>query len=704
MSLTIDLSSVAYEQSDTDWLPNRKPYQYQQQVHQLMREALERKETLCLFLVTPTGSGKTLASYAHSILTGEPVLGVYPTNELIADQERALKAEFETLGKNRVLRVDSAELDRWQVNNDLKRHSETLEVLLNHSPALLTNPDILFYLFFGLYQGQPGIAQRLFRLVADIYSLFVFDEFHLYNIKQVTDVAFFVGALQRINPTRGRVFIFASATPSSPIVPLLREKFGLRVETIEGKPSESPQAKPIAHPLRLTCIPADLDRWQGTTALAGSTAAIDAFLQSHPQGRFVAIFDAVAGAIEIARLFHERYPELTVGEVHGLSSQEGRDAATLRQVTVGTSTIEVGVDFKGDREKDFLIFEARSAGQFIQRLGRIARHQKSLAIPNYALALVPPYVCNFLENKLMGKTSITRKELYELVEEAYTQPEDFRSYLQKHAPAELYAAVWFIHRLFQPDDKPRISQELDEIVSSLTNNTPGQAAAKHRNYEEREILAPLLTFRGAELEAALLDDREEDIGFPAKRYSLLFLLRRGKFDELSEEDFFQRVSVLAEKRPEWAEDIAREQRFARLIERGADQLLGVYGYFRLDSLLPQTRRVWFEIPQDEIEGKKGDVTVISGLTVVTDPPSPLRQLNRFLQRKRLVAWFIDTHPTTVRFGRMLPALFAVHELRVVLPGGKMSQAKWSIAFNQSAFFLSSLYWKINASADRALII
>lgn len=173
-----------------------------------MCEALERKETLCLFLVTPTGSGKTLASYTHSILTGELVLGVYPTNELIADQERALKAEFEALGTNRVLRVDSSELDRWQVDFDLKRHSETLETLLRWQPVLLTNPDILFYLFFGLYQGQPGIAQRLFTLVGDVYSTFVFDEFHLYNIKQVADVAFLVGALQRINPARGRVFIF----------------------------------------------------------------------------------------------------------------------------------------------------------------------------------------------------------------------------------------------------------------------------------------------------------------------------------------------------------------------------------------------------------------------------------------------------------------------------------------------------------------
>ena len=131
--------------------------------------------------------------------------------------------------------------------------------------------------------------------------------------------------------------------------------------------------------------------------------------------------------------------------------------------------------------------------------------------------------------------------------------------------------------------------------------------------------------------------------------------------------------------------------------------MGVYGHFRLKQLLPDTRRVWFEAGQDEIWGKKGDVTVVSGLTLVTDPPVLLRQLNRFLQRKRIVAWFIDIPPSTIRFGRALPALFAVYELRIILPGGKSSSSQWSIAFNQNAFFLSSLYWKLRGTSE-ALIV
>ena len=131
--------------------------------------------------------------------------------------------------------------------------------------------------------------------------------------------------------------------------------------------------------------------------------------------------------------------------------------------------------------------------------------------------------------------------------------------------------------------------------------------------------------------------------------------------------------------------------------------MGVYGYFRLKELLPTARRVWFEVEQDEIWSKKGDVTVISGLTLVTDPPALLRQLNRFLQRKHLAAWFIDSPPSAIRFGRALPALFSVYELRVILPGGKASNSRWSIAFNQSAFFLSSLYWGKSGSSETLIV-
>jgi len=696
MTLDLDIAPVAYAQTEANWLPGLRPYAYQRRVYQLVQEALARNETLCLFLTTPTGSGKTLASYAYSINTGMPALGVYPTNELIRDQERALQPRLDPGGDYRLLRVDSRQLDDWQTALELDRHSETLETLLHWQPTLLTNPDILFYILFGLYANYPAsVRQRLFTLVGDVYRLFIFDEFHLYNVKQMADVAFLVGALQAINPDKGRVFIFASATPDSPARPWLRDKLNLRVEVVQDEPSDAPTAHVIAYPLRLTVLPADLARWKGTEMLVENLSLVDAFLQDYPSGRLVTILDAVAGAINVAQTFRDRYPTRLVGEVHGFSSVQEREEALRRPISVGTSTIEVGIDFKDATEKDALIFEARTASQFVQRFGRLARHEKSLLIPNWMLALVPEYVYHFLAERLPTDRPLTRQELYRLVDEAYQPPQDFATYLHRHAPAEFHAAKWFIQSLFQSDDRPRIVTALEGVIEALTEKTGGQAWGLHRQYREEGIVAPLMTFRGANFQAVILDERGTDPGFTAKRYSLMFLLRRGVFEELGAEEYLVRLEALAGT---WPEDVARELRYAKPIKHGPDELLGVYGFFSLTGLLDKGRKVWFEVGDDEVRGRKGQVTVITGLQLVTEPSTRLRGLNRLLRRKKIVAWFMDKHPASIKLGRALPHLFAVYELRVRLAGGALSDAVWSIAFNQDAFFLDSLGWWYSRSS------
>jgi CRISPR-associated helicase Cas3 len=693
MSLELEIAPVAYPQVEVDWLPGLQPYPYQWCVYQLVQEALTNNETLCIFLITPTGSGKTLASYAYSIHTGMPALGVYPTNELIRDQERALGLEYKrVLGwDDWVLRVDSCTLDQWSLDLDEPYHAKTLEILLDWHRVILTNPDILFYIVFGRYPDIQGQRQRLFRLLGDIYRIMIFDEFHLYNVKQMSDVSFLIGTLQAINPDRGRVFIFASATPDLPVLTWLQDKLKLRVEVVHGESSSEVKARIIAYPLRLTIAPADLARWQGTEVLNAHLEEVDAFFDDYPQARLVTILDAVAGAINVAQTFRDRYPNRSIGEVHGFSSVQEREEALQRSITVGTSTIEVGIDFQGDREKDVLIFEARTASQFVQRFGRLARHEKSSSIPNWALALVPEYVYQFLTERAPTDRSLSRQELYDLIDEAYQPPEDFRRYIITHAPVEFHAAKRFISRLFQPDDRSGIDAELEALIEALTGKTGSQAWGLYRRYEEEGIIAPLMTFRGAGFEVAILDERGTDPGFPAKRYDLMFILRRGVFEEMGPDAYRERLEGWAEA---WPEDVARERRYSKPIERYPDKLLGVYGFFRLTGLLDKGRKVWFEIDEEEVQGRKGQVTIISGLRLLTDPPVSLRRLERLLGRKAIVAWFIDQHPTAIRLGRSLPHLFAVYELRVRRAGGALSDAVWSIAFNQDAFFLDSLYWDL----------
>ena len=697
--LTVNIAPLAYAQTDERWLRDYKPYIYQSQVYRLVEEALRGKETLCLFLTTPTGSGKTLASYAYAINHQVPAFGVYPTNELIRDQERALKDWIDPDGAYRLLRIDSRQLDHWQDALDKQRHATTFETLMNWRPTILTNPDILFYTFFGLYRGPEGLSQRLFTLLGQ-YRLFIFDEFHLYNVKQMADVSFLVAALHTISPERGRVFIFASATPESPARDWLRDHMHLPVELVEGEASDAPAARTIAYPLKLTLLPADLRRWKGVETLLEYLPALEPFIADHPQARLVTILDSVAGAIKAAQALRELFPGKAVGEVHGLSSEQEREEAIRRPFTVGTSTIEVGIDFKDEAEKDVLIYEARTAAQFIQRFGRLARHKKALDIPNHAVALVPEYVYHFLTGHLAEGQTISRHELYRLVDEAYQRPEDFRRYLRVHAAAEFHEARWSIQRLFQPDDRPRIVKGLEEAIEALTGKTGGQAWGLHRRYKEEHILQPLLTFRGSGFEVAILDERGTDIGFPAKRYDLMFLLRRGEIVELSQEAYLEGLEGLADR---WPEEVARERRYGKLIGRKPEDLLGVYSYFRLTGLRDEARKIWFEVSDDLVYGRKAQVTVISGLEVVTEPGLCLRRLNRHLQRKQIVAWFTDMHPAAVRLGRALPPLFTVYELRVRRPGGALSEQPWSIAFNQDAFFVDSLGWHLHKDNDAIIL-
>lgn len=700
---TLDIAPIAYAQISADWLPDLTPYVYQQRIYQLVQEALTRNETLCLFLVTPTGSGKTLASFAPSIMTGHPALGVYPTNELIRDQERALETEYKrTRGwDDWVLRIDSRALDRWGLDLDEPYHARALETLLNWRRVMLTNPDILFYIVFGQYPDIQGQRQRLFSLLGDIYSIVIFDEFHLYNVKQMADVVFLVGALHAINPDRGRVFVFASATPESPARDWLQDRLGLRVEIVRGQPSDVPGARTIAHPLQLTLLPADLGRWKGVEALLEYLPQLQQFVADHPQVRMVTILDSVAGAINLAQTLRETFPDKSVGEVHGFSSAKERESATRQPLTVGTSTIEVGIDFKDEAEKDVLIYEARTASQFVQRFGRLARHKKSLPIPNWVIALVPEYVYHFFTERTTDGATLPRPQLYSLVEEAYQSPQDFAHYLTTHAPAEFHEARWLVQGLFQSDDRPRIVEELENTIHALTGKTAGQAWGKHRQYKEECILKPLLTFRGSGFEAAILDERGTDVGFPAKRYNLMFLLRRGVFTELDEEGYLARLDALETR---WPEQVTRERRYSKRIGRKPEELLGVYGYVSLTALRDKGRKVWFEIGEEEVLGRKAQVTVISGLELITEPRVWLRRLNRHLRRKRIVAWFVDRHPASIKLGRALPPLFEIYELRVRRLGGALSDQKWSIAFNQDAFFVDSLGWWRQQREDSAIIL
>jgi len=59
--------------------------------------------------------------------------------------------------------------------------------------------------------------------------------------------------------------------------------------------------------------------------------------------------------------------------IRGLSAKDVRNIEG-KLLAIGTSAIEVGIDFKCD----YLIFEAFEAASFMQRFGRVGRHRSAL--------------------------------------------------------------------------------------------------------------------------------------------------------------------------------------------------------------------------------------------------------------------------------------------------------------------------------------
>lgn len=701
MPIQIELKPIYYPLlQDTEWLPGKRPYFHQKRIYDLILEAQQTKELICIFNRAVTGGGKTLASYAASIRHSIPAIGLYPTNELIEDQERALRQEMVNPTINQLRRIDSEELDRWQVALERKSHQEVLRPILSWHGIMLTNPDIFYYLYFGLYKGFtgqdvenkgfPGLAELLFNLTAS-YPVMIFDEFHLYNVKQMGNVAFIIASLQELQQHRGKTFIFSSATPNPRFLEIL-DRLRIRIEQVETEQTDYHHAasRCVSQPLSLTIIPGDLAAWKSLDAIEEHFALIADFLQTSPAAKVVFILDSVAETLRLTQRLRERYPDRSVGEVHGLASDETRKNALQAQFTVGTSTIEVGIDFKGVTEKDLLIFEARTSSQFIQRLGRIARHAKTTEIPNRAIAIVPPYVYNELTARITSERQLERETLYEHIEAAYHNPNDFKGYFTRYSPVEAFSAIRFMEHQQMPDAYETVKERLESSVEVMYEKPIGKIASCFRRLCHEKLIAPLFFFRGSGFNVAFFDHNAT--GFPLKTYDLLFLLTRTNFQELSSEQFEDHLASLIES---YSEEAAMFKKRAKLVTANIQSLLGVYGYFDINGFLEKPRKVWFEIDSDDLDTNfvTEDVTKIQGLTVKTDPPTNLRRLNKLFERKEFVCWASERNASGIRFSKSLPALFQLYELRIVGRTGLRSKNSWSIAFNQNAYFMNCLWFK-----------
>lgn len=357
-------------------------------------DAWEQRDAF--ILATKTGSGKTAASTLPIISHKESAVFVYPTNALIADQERSILSLLEREGVSvrilspsnvnekfggedyHLIRVDAHRLEEFRVAMKLRDKGSALLRLIQPSrpKILLINPDLL-YLIFSLKYGRvsPELMAHF-----QAYRTVVFDEFHLYSGIELAHALFLIHLVRQFGGFSRVVLL--SATPSPEVLdllnkllenPLLIYSEAETFHTIAGE-------RIATYPLDFKCMGSGSDEVEAVFAyLQERRAELEAARKANSDEEYVpavVILNSVVSAIRLEDLLVEAgWNRGKIGVVRGLIAKEERQIVG-RIVIIGTSAIEVGIDFK----TGLLLFEAGDAASFLQRIGRVGRHGPGTAI------------------------------------------------------------------------------------------------------------------------------------------------------------------------------------------------------------------------------------------------------------------------------------------------------------------------------------
>jgi len=717
--MRVVVKELRYAQVGGEFVGGLNPYEHQRRTLDAVRQAIADKQTVCLINASVTGSGKTLANFAAALLDGTPTVGVYPTNELMMDQWTAL---VDPIGKDNILLVDSEGLDDIQTNTPtLRSHAQALQWVTGDSipPALLTNPDVLYLAMYDLY-GQMyntyyrAFGERIFQNIINNYPVIAFDEFHLYNVKQVANAAFMVGTAARLAPNKPHVFIFSSATPQSSILPYL-ERLGIEPANVTAAPSSNPTDQVVCEPVTIEVLPADLLRWKGGDAMYDALDGICAWADhQNPPAKGVFIFDSVYEAKRLAATLRARYGDDAVGEVHGYMDKLARGGALQRRFSVGTTTIDVGVDLTGLKSKEFLVAEARSAAAAIQRIGRLGRRGREpgtadFPVPNHIWLIVPDYVHARLTETLPQDTDspLDRSAWIDHLKEAYFGHQEFAAYARCYSPLEAVAASERVLRQYRSmlDSLPAKQAVLHSLVPTLYDRkvpaTLEQAEASYSRIKKRQCaiwraygqcipktnnsfyLSDLESFRGgmeSQFTVAIYDETDAKLGiFPARTYNLAFVLRRAQWEPLTEAAF---KKLLQQKHPGTRTDLE----LARIARQN------VLGYVRVTGLIQgQANEMYFELGKSRLNNIFERVVRVQDGFQIGPGDYRLRDINTALKKRPFNCWVSQYSGIGVSKNQQLPPLFAIYSLQARNPNGRAVDKAWSIAFGLDAFLLDSIY-------------
>lgn len=599
-----------------------------------------------------TGDGKSYAAFGAYPNGG--VMALYPTNELVRDQQRQLQNYQQ---QHRVQRLTGWDLEQW---SRMAKQSKAETLLdLSDSDVLLTNPDLFYYLHQGNYlkdflkQGK-GDRTDLWRQIDERFRAIVFDEFHLYLPSQVSGVLNTLLLMRSVGIQHK--YIFLSATPHKHLIKCL-ELAGLSYRIVQGQYSVEGGGRgyrQISQPITLTLEPYE----RGESWIDEHSQEILEFFLQHPRSKGAIILNSIAAVKRTRKKLTEVFKPhgLKVTENTGFTGIEEATKAIEGDLVVGTSTLDVGVDFR----INYLLFEGHDAPSFVQRLGRLGRHP---GFETYkSIAFAPRY---FVERmQVVCPEEVDRQSFNQLVFGQHRKVNQFTQYYKRWSPVQ---AIVVGQQLAHPDLEGQYRSNTDQYMDAckqLYGADLGSVRKQITQWKDEAaqlrssnlIVKEAYSFRGtSSLQAAVIDatGKSERI----TTYSLPGILSNYRYEAMRKQDF----------------------------GRGAPSFVEhCQFHFKILDIL-EARRHWnFYLDEWKAQKLAGKVTVLTGLT--TDEDGSGNQVSNVLRQTPIVAFIAAQRADNLRAQLQLPLHFPLYELKT-RPHDRYHV--YSIAFDQAALMLDA---------------
>jgi CRISPR-associated endonuclease/helicase Cas3 len=524
--------------------------------HQVIaRETIQNRDEFFLFVTAPTGSGKT-DSWAIPALSGElgVVMALYPTNALAKDQFRTLTSLRDHLGSQTPVEfVTSKTLGilRDRAGSRMTR-GDVLEDLLRSmyragSGIVVTNPDIFIYAIKNYYYNKY-LSSTLKNFVTTI----VFDEFHLYDLRQRDLILFILHDLLLSDAAGMQKFIFLSATPEPSLLAKIRD-------VIKARPVVADVFcdLPVVDE-RLILPEVDIEFLHGQRFRTGEVLVqhLDDFLEFREGFRTAVILDS---AIEVA-LVSETLRNQTDLEICEVSGFRRDPIDEPFDILVGNKAVEVGIDFKGDTAIQRLVFSGNTVSEFLQRFGRLRNPQPDVGYR--ALCYAPAAVVRYFS----GHDRLSRQQLEDGLRRTMQDPRIFENFRWRYGYLEAWEYIYrnatgigvrearAIKRGAYPPLQGGVPRDVRinylgrgmHLIYHHYLKEGGVRPQEVKRYLTKieamsdanlDIIEELGNFRGSELSLAYYQVLTGNVG----TYNLFFLLRWADLEIVDRRRFLQRI-------------------------------------------------------------------------------------------------------------------------------------------------------------------